>query len=60
MENLSPDRLGLAQWITNPNHPLTARTYVNRLWEQLFGIGIVETLEDFGSQGISPTHEALA
>lgn len=53
------NRLGLAQWMTNKKNPLTARTMVNRLWEQLFGTGLVETLEDLGSQGASPTHREL-
>lgn len=53
------NRFGLAKWLVNPQNPLTARTYVNRIWEQLFGTGIVETLEDFGSQGIPPTHRDL-
>jgi hypothetical protein len=53
------NRLALANWMTNKSNPLTARTMVNRLWEQLFGQGIVETLEDFGSQGALPTHKKL-
>ena len=43
-------------WLTDKKNPLTARTMVNRLWEQLFGNGIVETLEDLGTQGLEPTH----
>jgi len=57
--NSPKNRLGLAQWITSKDNPLTARTMVNRLWEQLFGTGLVETLEDMGSQGFSPTHPTL-
>ena len=53
------NRLGLAMWVTDKRNPLTARAIVNRVWEQFFGQGIAETLDDLGTQGIQPTHQAL-
>ncbi|MCK0157505.1 PSD1 and planctomycete cytochrome C domain-containing protein [Cellulophaga sp. F20128] len=56
---LPKNRLGLAQWVIDPNNPLTSRVFVNRIWASIFGRGLVETLGDFGVQGSLPTHPAL-
>ena len=58
-EDLPKNRLGFAQWLTHDQNPLTARVISNRIWAQIFGRGIVATVEDFGTQGDKPTHPEL-
>ena len=58
-KDLPQNRLGLAKWLVSPENPLTARVRINQMWESIYGIGLVKTVEDFGSQGEKPIYRDL-